>query len=198
MNTVSISKTIEKATGLKKSEKQKDYVRDSGNGNIAYRLQRVDRWRNGDFHIVKYYQNSYDLYLDNVDAAKKGDDVVKVLEDLGCTNIIPHIDRKWIRFDIPTEEKIMNGYERNADSINIIFDKINSRTIKSDANIPLPSDEQYRQQIQRENIEYYEHKYENSKKIMLNLLEYVYEMSDTSNITDERVINAENFVDEDL
>ena len=71
MNTVSISRAIEKATGLKKSEKQKDYTRDSGSGNIAYRLQRVDRWRNGDFHITKYYQNSYDLYLDNTDATKK-------------------------------------------------------------------------------------------------------------------------------
>lgn len=108
MNTNSINKFIEKSIGLKKSQKIVDYTRDSGTGNIAYRLNRVERWKQGDFHVVKYYQNTYDFYFDNVDARSKSADVINALESLGCTNIIDHSDRGFIKFDIP-KENIMNS-----------------------------------------------------------------------------------------
>lgn len=128
MNTNSINRLIEKETGLRKSQKIIDYTRDSGSGNIAYRLNRVERWRNGDFHVAKYYQNTYDVIFDNVDARKKGADVIAALENAGCTNIIDNAERGFIKFDIPVGEKVMNGYERNADSVNKIF---STREIKS-------------------------------------------------------------------
>ena len=108
MNTNSINKFLEKSIGLKKSQKIVDYTRDSGTGNIAYRLNRVERWKQGDFHVVKYYQNTYDFYFDNVDARSKSADVINALESLGCTNIIDHSDRGFIKFDIP-KENIMNS-----------------------------------------------------------------------------------------
>lgn len=135
MNTNSINRLIEKETGLKKSEKYTDCVRDSGNGNIAYRLVKKQRYRNGDFHVSKDYQNTFDIYLDNVDARKRKDDVIIALENAGCTNIIDNSQRGFIKFDVPVGEKIMNGYERNADSLNKLikssrtFDDVESQIL---------------------------------------------------------------------
>ena len=84
MNTQSLNRLVAKETGLKKSEKVADFVRDSGSGNIAYRLVKVYRFRNGDFHCVKEYENTYTVLFDRFLNDKEIEKIIEALNANGC------------------------------------------------------------------------------------------------------------------
>ena len=84
MNTQSLNRLVAKETGLKKSEKVADYVRDSGSGNVAYRLVKVYRWKHGDFHCAKVSENTFEIIMDNGCSVCELPKVVELMKNLGC------------------------------------------------------------------------------------------------------------------
>ncbi len=97
MNTKSINNSIAKETGLKKSEIIKGYAQVCNRSGICY-AYRTKYSYSGDFHCKKFYGNIYRIKFDNLKALEKKNDVMKVLTELGCKNIMN--ENSHIRFEI--------------------------------------------------------------------------------------------------
>ena len=82
ITTNSLSAAISKNLGLKKMQKTSSYSRDSGNGKIAYKTIKNEKYTDGDFYITSY-GNQFTVFLDSDIAKKKTNEMVNYLKKIG-------------------------------------------------------------------------------------------------------------------